>query len=256
MRIDYSAVTELPGSRASSEQLSRLYHRYRSAAAYCEGKDVLEVGCGAGLGLGYLAKRARQVVGADYTEANLRYARTYYEKRMKLVRLDAHHLPFPDSSFDIVILFEAIYYLASPETFLDESRRVLRGNGVLLLCTVNRDWPDFHASPFSMRYFSAPELAAELRERYPRVELFGAYMASTGSAKDRVVSSIKRIAIALHLIPKTLSRREILKTVFFGKLRAIPPEIEDGIAEYIPLAPITSEAANSQYKVLYAVGRL
>ena len=255
MLIDYSGVTELAGGRASGEQLSRLYHRYRSAASYCESKDVLEVGCGAGQGLGYLAKRAREVIGGDYTHTNLLHARRHYQGRVKLVRLDAHHLPFPDNSFDVVILFEAIYYLASPEKFFDESHRVLRSDGLLLICTVNRDWPDFHASPFSVRYFSAPELVATLREKAFEVELFGAYLVSTGPAKDRVVSSIKRMAVALRLMPKTLRQREILKRVFFGKLKAVPPEIEEDLAEYTPLVPISPERPNFQYKVLYALGR-
>src|SRR5574340_14430 len=129
--IDYSDVTELPGGRASREQLSRLRHRYRTAAPYCVGKDVLEVGCGAGQGLGYLAKQARRMVGGDYTHANLRRAREYYGEHARLVRLDAHELPFPDASFDVLLLFEAIYYLRTPDEFLAESRRVLRNRGVL-----------------------------------------------------------------------------------------------------------------------------
>ena len=48
------------------------------------------------------------VVGGDCTEVNLRHARQHYKGRVNLARLDAHHLPFEDGRFDVVIVFEAI----------------------------------------------------------------------------------------------------------------------------------------------------
>jgi SAM-dependent methyltransferase len=253
-QIDYSDVTELPGERASEEQLSRLRHRYQTAARYSAGKDVLEVGCGAGQGLGYLARRARLVVGGDSTEANLGRARAHYGGRANLVRFDSHFLPFSDCSFDVVILLEVIYYLRAPDEFLAESHRVLRTNGVLLIGTVNRDWPDFHPSPWRVRYFSAPELAGRLRAHQFEVELFGACRASDGSAREELVSLIKRTAVRLRLIPRTMKRKELLKRVFFGKLAPIPPEIDDGPVPYAPPLPISCAIPESRFKVLYAVG--
>ena len=93
MPEDYTSVTELPGSRATREQHARLYHRYQTAGQYIAGKRVLEVACGAGLGLGYLARRANAVIGGDYTESLLRTAQSHYQKRILLVLFDAHHLP-------------------------------------------------------------------------------------------------------------------------------------------------------------------
>ena len=68
MRPDYTTVTEIPRGRVTREQLTRMCTRYYFASKFCEGKDVLEVGCGAGQGLGYLARKARRVVGGDCTE--------------------------------------------------------------------------------------------------------------------------------------------------------------------------------------------
>jgi len=250
---DYSDVTELPGSRASEEQLSRLLHRYRTAARHCRGKDVLEVACGGGQGLGCLARQARLLVGADCSETNLRYARRHYQGRAKLVGLDAHRLPFPGGSFDVVILFEAIYYLGAPEEFLAESRRVLRPDGVLVISTVNRDWPDFHPSPHSIRYFSAPELASSLGAAQFEAQLFGAFPASDGSAKGWLLSRIKRTAVKLDLMPGTMKRRELFKRIFLGKLNSIPPELDPGSMAYTPPVPIPSDASDFGFKTLYAV---
>jgi ribulose bisphosphate carboxylase small subunit len=40
MPVDYSTVTEVPGDRATHEQIARLFHRYRLAIEFCEDKDV------------------------------------------------------------------------------------------------------------------------------------------------------------------------------------------------------------------------
>ena len=101
MPVDYSTVTEVPGDKASHEQLVRVFHRYRFAVDYCEDKDVLEVACGAGQALGYLARKARRVVGGDCTEKLVTSAKQYYKDRVELYLLDAHQLPFRDSSFDV-----------------------------------------------------------------------------------------------------------------------------------------------------------
>ena len=51
MTAEFINVTEIDGQLISQEQLMRTCHRYHWAAQYCEGKDVLEVACGAGQGL-------------------------------------------------------------------------------------------------------------------------------------------------------------------------------------------------------------
>ena len=126
MDIDYSLLTEVPGSLASSEQINRMVTRYRFARDYCRGKDVLEVACGSGQGLGPLAEAARTVVGGDYMENLLRKAQSHYGSRIPLIRLDAQALPFRRETFDVVILYEAIYYLEEPARFVAECKRILR----------------------------------------------------------------------------------------------------------------------------------
>lgn len=233
--------------------MSRLYHRYRTAAAYCMTKDVLEVGCGGGQGLGYLARKASRIVGGDYTEENLKVGQEHYRGRLALVGLDANRLPFRDASFDVLISFETIYYLNSLDQFLNESRRVLRREGMLLISTVNRDWLDFHPSKYSARYLSVPELAACLRGNHFEASFFGAFSSNSSAMKAKIVSRIKRTAVRLHLIPGSLKYREMLKRVFMGRLEKIPLELGEDHQEYIPPIPISSEVSNSEYKIIYAI---
>ena len=257
-RHGYVEVTETPGVKIPREQLYRLYSRYKFAADFCKDKDVLEVACGAGQGLGYLAKTAKRVVGGDIDENNLKFAREAYSGRpnIELRVLDAQQLPFEDNSFDVVILYEAIYYLNKPEDFIKESLRVLRKNGIIMICTVNKDWADFNPSPYSYKYFSAPELSGMLQGGgFSDIKVYGECPVDDGGAKDKIISFIKRAAVSLHLMPKTMKGKEFLKRIFFGKLMPMPAEVRDGMAEYIAPVPISAALPNKGYKVLFAVGR-
>lgn len=253
---DYTIVTEIPANRGSQEQITRLYARYRFASEYCKNKDVLEVACGAGIGLGYLAKFAHKVVGGDIDENNLKFALETYNGRsnIEILPLDAHSLSFDNDSFDVVILYEAIYYLPRPEEFLDEARRVLRSNGSLIICTANKDWPGFNPSPYSYRYFSASELYSLLKNNGFDVELFADCPVLTDSFKDKLVSIIKKTTVKLHLIPKTMKGKEKFKRLFFGKLVPLPPEITDDMGiKYSSPVSIPHDNPITRYKVLFAL---
>jgi ubiquinone/menaquinone biosynthesis C-methylase UbiE len=253
--VDYASVTEVPGVGASREQLARLYTRYAVAASHCRTRDVLEVACGAGPGLGYLASKAARVVGGDYTESLLRIARRHYGARIPLVRLDAQALPFRSEAFDVVILYEALYYLSDPDQFVREARRILRPSGIVLVCTVNPEWSDFNPSPFSRRYFSARDLRRLLGRHGFGVEVHAAFSAARDSARDRLVSRIKRAAMATGLMPRTMEGKQLLKRVFFGSLAPIPAEVTDGMAAVWPLVSIAAEGPTGEHKLLFATGR-
>lgn len=255
---DFSTVTEVPGIKASKEQIARLYHRYHFALPYCKGKDVLEVACGAGQGLGYLAKATNKVVGIDIEEKNLAYARETYKdrKNIELHIMDAHKLLFNDKSFDVILIYEAIYYLQQPEVFLNECTRLLRKNGVLLICSVNREWSDFNPSPYSTKYFSARELYELLKTKFAVVQVSGAFSDEPDSFEDKVVSAVKRAAVALHIVPRTMKGKELLKRIFFGKLVPLPAEVTEGMMDYIPPASISLDVPDTKDKVLYAAARL
>ena len=251
--LDYTPVTETPGIGADEEQLSRLYHRYHAASGYSAGKRVLEVACGAGIGLGYLARTASAVVGGDYTRGLLRLAHHHYKGRVPLLQFDAQALPFRDHVFDTIILFEALYYLADTSGFLQECQRILSPEGTLVISIVNKEWAEFNPSPLSTNYYSASELFELLKEQGFHAELFGAFPALTGSTFQMFVSRIKRAAVKLHLIPKSMRAKQLLRRVFLGRLFPLPNELDPGIVKDAPLTPITLAGPVTEYKILYAI---
>jgi SAM-dependent methyltransferase len=254
--VDYASVTEVTGYNVTAEQIQRMFTRYQFASSYCAGKEVLEVACGTGQGLGYLARTAKRVVGGDYDGNIVKRAQDHYGDRLPIMRLDAHQLPFPDKSFDVVICFEAIYYLERPDAFVTEAHRVLRDGGVLIIGTANREWAGFNPSPYSHRYFSASELQELLSGARFSVETFADCPVSSGGMRDAVVSFIKQAAVKLHLIPKTMKGKEKLKRLFMGKLRPLPPEVTEGMSAYTSPVSIPSDLPVTQYKVIFAVGHV
>jgi SAM-dependent methyltransferase len=252
---DYSAVTEQTGDLVSQEALSMLYSRYRYASQYCEGKLVLEVACGPGLGLGYLAKHARVIVGGDYTRSLVETARRSSQAFLSLIRINAQALPFGDESLDVVVCYEALYYFPEPARFLAECRRVLRSQGRLLLSTANPEWTDFNPSPQSRQYYSGHALVRLLEAHGFSTDLLAAFPARRDSIRDYLVSWIKRLAVRFHLIPSTMKGKQFLKRLFLGKLVPVPSVLMDGLAPYCPPVPVKSDHSLRHYKVLFAVAR-
>jgi ubiquinone/menaquinone biosynthesis C-methylase UbiE len=256
MTPDYSHITEVPGLKASLDQLEKARHRYCFAKKFSKGKEVLEVACGSGMGLGYLAQEAKAVTGGDIDETNLSFAHRHYKGRqgISILKLDAHQLPFPDKSFDTVILFEAIYYLQHPEKFAEESRRLLRKDGTLIIGSVNREWSDFHLSPFAVKYFSAKELYEMLKSRFEAVTIYGAFPVEKG-LKARIISFIKQAAMKFNLIPGGLKARAYLKRIFIGRLVKLPAELSGESMDFSEPVKLSPGSQVKDFKILYAVAQ-
>ncbi|MBI3502704.1 MAG: class I SAM-dependent methyltransferase [Bacteroidetes bacterium] len=253
---DFSQITEAPGLQATQEQLERIYHRYHFAKQFCKGKDVVEVACGSGIGLGYLSSFSNEVSAGDIDEKNISIAQKQYSTnpKIKIQKIDAHQLPYPDNSCDVVLLYEAIYYLQNPRKFVDESWRILRNDGTLIIGTVNREWKDFHPSPFTHKYFSSKELHELISEKFSSVQTFGAFEVEQGF-KASVFSLLKRMAVKFDLIPGSLKLRAYLKRIFIGKTFSLPDGIHEGIGEYRMPEKLNSSEKVIAFKILYAVGK-
>lgn len=232
-----------------------LYTRYRFASEFCRGKRVLEVACGQGVGLGYLARQAREVIGGDVTDTLLQQACDTLQGTLPLLRLEAEALPLRTASRDVIVCYEAIYFLKDPEQFLQECHRVLTPQGLLLLCTVNPEWPDFNPSTYGRQYYSARQLSTLLRESGFQADMFGAFPVITASFRASCVSWIKRVAVALQLIPATMEGKRLLKRLFLGSVVPFPPTVDDGMMAYVQPVYISSDQPITGYKILFAVGR-
>ena len=100
-------------------------------------KKVLDLGCGAGRHVNYLAKRGFEALGVDISETGLKLTKKRLRK-MKLeaaiVKSDMKFLPFISSCFDAAICVQTIYHqrLKGIEETVSELHRVLKKKGLLL----------------------------------------------------------------------------------------------------------------------------
>jgi ubiquinone/menaquinone biosynthesis C-methylase UbiE len=117
-------------------------HRYNiqlydhvAGAVDLAGKDVLEVGCGRGGGLAYVARylRPRTATGVDFSDRAIAFcARQHRPSGARFVPGDAEALPFADASFDAVVNVESSHCYNGMDRFVGEVYRVLRPGGHLL----------------------------------------------------------------------------------------------------------------------------
>ncbi len=203
--------------RATPLDLAMLSTRYAWAAGHAAGKNVAEIACGAGCGLGWLARMARTVEAGDPDDANCYFAQETYAGRAKIRirRINAFDLPFADASLDLLLRFDDIDNLPSAQAFLAESRRVLRRNGTLLIATKTRDWPAAEV----IETLAHSGFTAHLKAGFPRRGVFGWLQ----------------------------SKR--------GPLEPIPRELEPGIYSTSPLITIAPGMDLTRYRTLYIEGR-
>lgn len=149
--------------------------RYEFARAFCDGRDVLDAGCGVGYGAAYLAETARRVVGVDRSEEAISYARAHYAgAKVEFEVADVLELPFPEDAFDVVCSFETIEHVRDPPQLVAEAARVLREGGAFLCSTPHVETtvlqPD---NPFHEVELSPDDFELLLRAEFSQVELFG-----------------------------------------------------------------------------------
>jgi SAM-dependent methyltransferase len=100
---------------------------------------ILDVGCGYGFFLNYLAERGWEAEGIEISARG----RAYAARNFPALKVRGNPLPdpdIPDHCYDAVSLFYVLEHLSDPIAVLKETRRILKPGGVLLL-----RWP--HSTP-------------------------------------------------------------------------------------------------------------
>lgn len=101
---------------------------------------VLDVGCASG----WMTARVGQILpgaevtGLDVSQKMIKYARVKHPK-IDFICADAHKLPFPDESFDLIICTETLEHVVDPLRVLLEIRRCLspKGQAIISMDTGN-----------------------------------------------------------------------------------------------------------------------
>ena len=141
-------ITRHPvGSRGFFDDLDqyhfeKLHHLLRLVDfdAYA-GRKVLEVGCGAAVDLARFAKGGAITTGVDLAPSAIDLAKANFAQQGLVGDFhvaDGEHLPFAESTFDLVYAHGVVQYTANPQKLVDECRRVVKPGGEAIFQVYNR----------------------------------------------------------------------------------------------------------------------
>ncbi|MEO6223736.1 MAG: class I SAM-dependent methyltransferase [Vicinamibacterales bacterium] len=105
------------------------------------GKDVLDVGCGAGVEVVRFARAGARVTGVDIAASAITLAGQNLEQQGLSARLDVadgEHLPYPDASFYLAFAHGVVQYTGNDKGLVAEVHRVLRPGGLAIFQGYNR----------------------------------------------------------------------------------------------------------------------
>lgn len=170
-------------------------------------EDILSVGCGPAVIEGRMAERGFHVTGLDISPQALALA----PHGVKTVAASADRMPFPASSFDVVMFIASLQFMDDYGKALAEATRVLRPKGTLLILLLNtesafikdklRD-PDSYMS--KIRHTDVREIETAAAKQY---HLHGEY--ALGVKDGSLFASRDAAEAALYVIhgtPKPMSR--------------------------------------------------
>jgi ubiquinone/menaquinone biosynthesis C-methylase UbiE len=152
-------------------------HRYYFAKDFIKGRRVLDVACGEGYGSWILSETAAEVVGVDIASDAISHARARYAApNLRFIEGSAAELPFEDGIFDAVVSFETIEHLTFHREMMSEIKRVLKGNGILIISSPNKQYYSVepgYVNPFHVKELFRHEFTGLVKSYFSNVALFG-----------------------------------------------------------------------------------
>jgi SAM-dependent methyltransferase len=111
---------------------NRLVKPFLEFAGIAPGQRVLDVGCGTGIITAGAADLGATAVGIDPSEPYLQFARSRRSRPNTSFELgDAHHIAYPDASFDAAVSTLALDVIPDPRKAAEEMCRVTRPGGIV-----------------------------------------------------------------------------------------------------------------------------
>ena len=168
---------------------------------------VADLGCGSGAFTALLARAGYDCVGVDISPKLIALGRRKFPD-IEFAEGDIEHLPFPDASFDGVLLSGVVHHFPDPSRCAAEVLRVLRPGGRFVAFDPNRMNPFMWLyrdrssplySPVGVTENERPVLAREVVAVFERAgfaDVSSHYL--SGLAYRYVASSLVRLALPIY----------------------------------------------------------
>lgn len=186
---DENQYVKLDGNSESNRYSIQLYHHLASEVDI-ENKDVLEIGCGRGGGLSYIANNFSLATakGVDLSKRAIAFCNKYYKiKGLSFMQGDAQNLNIEDETSDVIFNVESSHRYPDMDAFLGEVKRILRPGGRFLFTDFRFDY--------------------ELDEMKKALEACGLEIIKERNINNEVIAALKldnerRINLVERLTPK------------------------------------------------------
>ena len=151
----------------------RLIVAYNKAKELISG-NVLEIGCGEGYGIDYLAPNCTHITAVDkfHDTINTMKSKASYTNTT-FHQMEVPILDFEDNTFDFVVSFQVIEHVEDDTTFAKEVARVLKPNGKFIVSTPNIEM-SLTRNPWHVREYTVSEFT-NLLSPYFEVDSSGVY---------------------------------------------------------------------------------
>ncbi len=143
---------------------------------FIKGK-ILDFGCGQGEFTYIASKYCSSVCGIDCSEIAINKAKNSYPEIDFQLLGESSKFTYPDESFDAIFMIDVLEHILDTETLLEETNRVLKSNGHLLIATsqltrlklfiiilISLDKYFYPTTPH-IRYFTKNNLSGLLRQK-------------------------------------------------------------------------------------------
>ncbi|MFH1519341.1 MAG: class I SAM-dependent methyltransferase [Candidatus Omnitrophota bacterium] len=144
--------------------------------SFINGK-ILDFGCGRGDFTSMISKYCDSICGIDCSQAAIDSAKDIYPEIDFQVLGESSKFPYADESFDAIFMIDVLEHILDTETLLEETNRVLKSNGHLLIATsqltrlklfiialLSLDKYFYPTTPH-IRYFTKNNLSGLLRQK-------------------------------------------------------------------------------------------
>lgn len=114
-----------------------------------EGKQALDVGCGGGFFTNELSKLGTKVIGCDYSQYAVRFAKERYPD-LNIIQQSAYKIDALEiSNLDLICAFDLVEHLKCPEIFFEKAFKILNPQGGKLIITTDNENYLFSKKPFN-----------------------------------------------------------------------------------------------------------
>lgn len=123
-----------------TDRVKAAYRMVSKAGSKRDSFLAIDIGCGLGEATRYFNARDIKTIGLEASKDSIEEAILRDGQSNSYLRGDALNIPFKSGRFEVVLLLDVIEHLppGSEEAALTEIRRILKGNGILVLSTPNK----------------------------------------------------------------------------------------------------------------------